>query len=83
LLKRNVRETSKSVDAVGVAAARHCCVALVNIKAGESVPDVSVIALAPAKPVRGEKLTAYVMIDVTSSLLFLCATTQGLSGGNG
>jgi len=70
LLKRNVPETPNGVDAGGIAIARRDCVALVNIKAGESVPAVSVIALTPTKPVRGEKLTAYVMIDVTSSLRF-------------
>jgi len=70
LLKRNVPETPNGVDADGVAIARRGCVALVNIKAGGSVPDVSVIALTPTKPVIREKLTAYVMIDVTSSLHF-------------
>jgi len=70
LLKRNVPETPDGVDAGGIAIARRGCVALVKIEAGESVPDVSVIAPTPTKPVRGEKLTAYVMIDVTSSLRF-------------
>ena len=72
MLKRNVPEIPNGVDVGGIAIAiaRRGCVALVNIKAGESVPAVSVIALTPTKPVIREKLTAYVMIDVTSSLRF-------------
>jgi len=53
LLQCNVPETPDGVDADGVAIARRGCVALVNIKAGGSVPDVSVIALTPTKPVIG------------------------------
>ena len=53
LLKRNVPETPNGVDAGGIAIARRGCVALVNIKAGESVPDVSDIDLTPTNPVTG------------------------------
>jgi len=82
LFKRNVHETPNVVDARGVVNARCGYGAFVDIKAGESVPGISLIAPTPAKPAKHEERTTHAMIDVASSQRFYSGITQAILGGD-